>query len=97
MKKIELDKSYTTDGKVTLISSEEDINVKLGKIIGPRFTKYREDWDKANKMELVTDFPLFLHLDMNQECNYKCPHCIIGTPKEVSQYYDGEYLNFKDF
>ena len=97
MKKIELDKSYTTDGKVTLLSSEEDINVKLAKIIGPRFTKYREDWDKANKMELVTDFPLFLHLDMNQECNYKCPHCIIGTPSEVSEYYDGDYLNFKDF
>ena len=46
-------------------------------------------------MELVTDFPLFLHLDMNQECNYKCPHCIIGTPKEVSEYYDGKYLNFR--
>ena len=97
MKKIELDKSYTTDGKVTLLSNDEDINVKLAKIIGPRFTKYREDWDKANKMELVTDFPLFLHLDMNQECNYKCPHCIIGTPKEVSEYYDGDYLNFNDY
>ena len=60
--KIELDKSYTTDGKVTLLSNEEDINIKLAKIIGPKFTKYREDWDKANRMELVTEFPLFLHL-----------------------------------
>ena len=34
---------------------------------------------------------------MNQECNYKCPHCIIGHKNEVKEYYEGEYLNFKDF
>ncbi len=91
-------KIYTTDGKVKIISnSEEDINLKLSKIIGEKFVKYREQWDLANKMELVTDFPLFLHLDMNQTCNYKCPHCIIGTPSEVSEYYDGEFLKFKDY
>ena len=39
MKKIELDKSYTTDGKVKLLSNEEDINVKLAKLIGPRIYK----------------------------------------------------------
>ena len=27
-------KKYTTDGKVNHLSSEEDINVKIGKIIG---------------------------------------------------------------
>jgi len=89
--------SYTTDGKVVTIATEEDINIKLGKIIGKKFTDYRELWDKANRMETVTDFPLFLHLDMNQECNYKCPHCIIGTPSEVTEYYKGEYVNFDSF
>ena len=88
---------YSTDGKVTHISTEEDINLKLGKIIGKKFVDYRKQWDLANKMELVTDFPLFLHLDMNQECNYKCPHCIIATPSEVKEYYDGEYVSFTDF
>ena len=48
-------------------------------------------------MEIVTDFPLFLQLDMNQECNYKCPHCIIGHQDEVKEYYEGEYLNFENF
>ena len=90
--------SYTTDGKVKLISnSDNDINKKLSNIIGQKFVKYREEWDLANKMELVTDFPLFLHLDMNQTCNYKCPHCIIGTPSEVEEYYDGENLTFDDY
>ena len=97
-KKLDLDKTYTTDGKVLLLSNGEDINVKLGKIIGPKFVKYRETWDRANKMELVTDFPLFLHLDMNQECNYKCPHCIIGTNSEVREFYGNnyksDYINF---
>ena len=90
-------KEYTTDGKVRHFATEEDINVKLGKIIGPKFVQYRELWDKVEKEQLVTDFPLFLHLDMNQECNYKCPHCIIGHKKEVDEYYEGDYLNFEDF
>ena len=77
------DKSYTTDGKVKLLSSEEDINQKLGKIIGSKFIEYRRKWDLANKMELVTDFPLFLHLDMDQVCNYKCSHCIISSQKKL--------------
>ena len=88
---------YSTDGKVRHFSTEEDINIKLGKIIGQKFIDYRKNWDAANRFEIVTEFPLFLHLDMNQECNYKCPHCIIGHKNEVKEYYEGEYLNFKDF
>ena len=89
--------TYTTDGKVVTLGTEKDVNAKLAEIIGTKFTKYRELWDKANRMEIVTDFPLFLHLDMNQECNYKCPHCIIGTPSEVKEYYEGDYVNFDSF
>ena len=90
-------KEYSTDGKVTHFTTEEDINVKLGKIVGKKFIDYRKTWDAANRFEIVTDFPLFLHLDMNQECNYKCPHCIIGHKQEVDKFYEGEYLNFDDF
>ena len=90
-------KEYSTDGKVRHLTTEDDINVKLGKIIGKKFNDYRKTWDAANNFEIVTDFPLFLHLDMNQECNYKCPHCIIGTQSEVDEFYEGDYLNFDDF
>ena len=76
-------KAYSTDGKVTHLSNEDDINNKLGKIIGQKFIDYREKWDSVNRMETITDFPMFLQLDMNQECNYECPHCIIGHKKEV--------------
>ena len=97
MTKKDKNKKYTTDGKVVTLSTEEDINIKLGKIIGEKFLEYRKQWDAANNMDIVTEFPLFLHLDMNQECNYKCPHCIIGTPSEVSEYYEGDYINFVSF
>lgn len=93
----EIRKEYSTDGKVRHFTTEEDINIKLGKIIGKKFVEYRKVWDAANRFEIVTDFPLFLHLDMNQKCNYKCPHCIIGHKKEVDEYYEGDELNFNDF
>ena len=90
-------KSYSTDGKVKHLSTEEDINIKLGKIIGKKFIDYRKTWDAANNFEIVTDFPLFLHVDMNQTCNYKCPHCIIAYKDEVEGYYEGKNLNFEDY
>ena len=34
--------SYSTDGKVKHLSTEEDINIKLGKIIGKKFIDYRK-------------------------------------------------------
>ena len=97
MVKKKITNPYTTDGKVVTYSSEGDINTMLGKILGDKFLNYRKIWDKANNMEIVTDFPLFLHLDMNQECNYKCPHCIIGTLSEVKENYSGDYLDFNNF
>ena len=88
---------YSTDGKVKHLSTEEDINVKIGKIIGEKFINYRKTWDAANRFEIVTDFPLFLHLDMTQKCNYKCHHCIIAHKDEVAGFYEGDALNFQDY
>ena len=59
--------SYTTDGKVQHFSKNQEVNAKLAEIIGEKFIAYRKRWDAANRFELETDFPLFLHLDMNQE------------------------------
>ena len=79
---------YTTDGKVVHLSTEDDINNKIAKVLGQKFVDYRKKWDLANKLELVTEFPLFLHIELNQTCNYKCPHCIIGNPDEVEKLYN---------
>ena len=44
---------YTTDGKVVHLSTEEDINSKIAKVLGKKFTDYRKKWDLANKLELI--------------------------------------------
>ena len=39
---------YSTDGKVkTFSTTEDDINIKLAKIIGQKFIDYRKRWDLA--------------------------------------------------
>lgn len=88
---------YTTDNKVKHFSKDEEINTKLGKIIGKKFIEYRKIWDAVNRLELTTEFPLFLHLDMNQNCNLRCPHCITGDPKHKAKYYSNNPLSWNDF
>ena len=86
-------KSYTTDGKVRHLSRDQDVNAKLAKAIGEKFINYRKIWDAANRFEVETEFPLFLHFDLNQRCNYRCPQCIIAAPGGVSNHYRGESLS----
>ena len=90
-------KEYTTDSKVVHHSVEEDINEKLSNIIGDNFIEYRKQWDLANKLELTTDFPLFLQLDMDQRCNFRCPHCIIGNKEMINKYYSGNSLTWEKY
>ena len=97
MNKKESIRSYTTDGKVVHYSLEEDLNYRLGQIIGQKFLDYRKIWDSANRFEIITEFPLFLHFDMNQRCNYRCPQCLLAYPSELKKYYEGDDLDFKTF
>ena len=90
---LKIKKKYTTDGKVVHLSNDEEINVKLGKIIGKKFIDYRKKWNDANNF-IAPDFPLFLQIELNQTCNFKCPHCIIGNKKLVEKYYSTEEIDF---
>lgn len=94
---IESIKSYTTDNRVVHKAKDEDIIQKIGKVLGKKFFDYRKVWDAANRMEIVTDFPLFLQLDMFQVCNYACPHCNIANPKTLLKAYDGKIETKMDF
>ena len=44
-------KVYTTDSKVNHFSSKEDHNTKLTRILGKKFSDYRDRWNKVNKFE----------------------------------------------
>ena len=75
---------YSTDGKVkTFSTTEDDINIKLAKIIGQKFIDYRKRWDLANQMKLVTDFPMFLHLDIDKHATINAHIVLLGLPKKL--------------
>lgn len=88
---------YTTDGRVKHYSKDEEINEKLGKIIGDKFIRYRKEWDAVNRFELVTEFPLFLQLDMNQNCNLRCCQCIKKSSEFMAKIYGKETLSWNDY
>lgn len=89
---------YTTDSKVKHFSLKEDVNTKLSRIIGSKFIEYRKKWDLVNNFKLITDFPLFLHIELNQKCNYECPHCIIGDTKLTeSMFNEKDNITFEQF
>lgn len=90
-------KEYTTDGKVVHFSKDDEINERLIRLIGPKFKKYRELWDKANKFEIVTDFPLFLHLELHEACNLKCPMCTQGIPELRAKYISTRRMSWETY
>lgn len=87
-------KTYTTDGKVTWVATEENVNDKLISLIGKKFEDYRNNWQAANNFELETNFPLFLQIETNQICNLKCPMCPIGMPEAHDKYISTEKMDW---
>ena len=81
--------SYTTDGRVRHCSKEDEISNKLGNILGDEFVKYRKTWDAANRFEVVTEYPLFIHFDIRQNCNLMCVHCLHRYPVRLKGFYKG--------
>ena len=87
-------KLYTTDEKVRWFASEQDVNLKLGSIIGEKIRDYRKDWDAINRFELETDFPIFLQLETNQICNLRCPSCPIGQVDGPQKYISSNKMDW---
>ena len=75
---------YTTDNKVRMYSNEKDIEEQLSSILGQKFVDYRKKWKAVNNFELLTDFPLYLQVELHQICNLRCPSCTIGMPDSAA-------------
>ncbi len=76
--------------------TESDIVDDLCRIKGERFVAYRKEWDKVNCFELETDFPLFLHIEPNYRCNFRCPMCTQGNPELIDKFGYPEQLRTAD-
>jgi radical SAM protein with 4Fe4S-binding SPASM domain len=58
-----------------LLSEKGDINALLAAELGPRFRAYREAWERASSLEVVTDYPIHIGFELNRSCNLRCPMC----------------------
>lgn len=67
-------------------SRHGDINDYLGGVIGEKFLRYRADWKKAQAMELVTDFPLYLTIETQMQCNFRCVMCTYSDPETLAEH-----------
>ena len=57
---------------------KENINEKLGNILGEKFRKYRDDFNKTQDYEItgfLPDVPLTIAIEFINRCNLKCIMC----------------------
>jgi radical SAM protein with 4Fe4S-binding SPASM domain len=76
--------------------SEAEVVGELTDLCGDRFADYRNKWDRVNAFELETEFPLFLHVEPNYKCNFRCPMCTQGIPALKEKFGYKERLTTKD-
>ena len=48
---------------------------KLKEIHGKRFVDYRKAWDESEKCKNVPEYPLYIELGINSDCNLRCKMC----------------------
>lgn len=61
-------------GHIIRYGSDEVMNL-LAEKHGSRFVEYREMWDDAAKKHIVPDYPLYIALGINSDCNLRCKMC----------------------
>lgn len=76
--------------------TESDIVGELMECLGEPFRAYRSQWNLVNEFKLETNFPLFLHIEPNYHCNFKCPMCTQGIPELKKKFGYPEKLNTAD-
>jgi radical SAM protein with 4Fe4S-binding SPASM domain len=76
-------KSYSDDPYTTSFGAKEFAE-KLHEKYGERYVKYREDWKRSEKFELL-DFPINLVIDPIDACSLSCPQCL-RAPDLIGEY-----------
>lgn len=76
--------------------TEADAVAALEELGGEPFRAYRARWEAVNRLELETEFPMFLHVEPNYVCNFRCPMCAQGVPELKEKFGYAESLTTKD-
>lgn len=73
-----------------------DVVERLKVIHGERFVKYRRDWDETCKGEVASEYPLFIELGINSDCNLCCKMCARRFDKSMNNKHKNMSLELVD-
>jgi radical SAM protein with 4Fe4S-binding SPASM domain len=76
------DYTYSEKDKFTRLVGKENYHERIAQVKGEAFRQYRQEWDSAGRFEIETPVPLHVDFELSTYCNYRCPMCPFGVPKE---------------
>ncbi|HUV16230.1 MAG TPA: radical SAM protein [Pelolinea sp.] len=82
--------------ELTGIINRESMDI-LAEVVGKSIWKeYRDQYDKASRLELETNYPLQLDFELNASCNLRCPMCPLSAETNVGKGKE-TWFKFDDF
>jgi radical SAM protein with 4Fe4S-binding SPASM domain len=64
----------------------------LSEFYGDSFKEYRKKWEQASNFELELEYPLQIDFELNNNCNFRCPMCILSIENKPKAEYFPEEL-----
>jgi len=65
--------------ELTGIIGRESMNYLEERVGSAKWHEYRKLYDQASCLEIETDYPLQLDIELNDSCNLKCPMCPLSV------------------
>lgn len=66
-----------------------DMVKRLAEIHGQRFVDYRKAWDETCKGEVASEYPLYIVIAVNSDCNLRCKMCA----RQFDQSMNNKHIN----
>lgn len=82
--------------ELTGIIGRKAMDTLAGVVGKSKWKEYRNQYDKASRLELETDYPLQLDFELNASCNLKCPMCPHSAESNKGKGKD-TWFRFDDF
>lgn len=82
--------------ELTGIIGRDAMDTLAGVVGEEKWKEYRDQYDKASRLEFETKYPLQLDFELNASCNLKCPMCPISAESNKGKGKD-TWFKFEDF
>ncbi|MCK5474500.1 MAG: radical SAM protein [Candidatus Aenigmarchaeota archaeon] len=82
--------------ELTGILGRESMDI-LADVVGrDKWQEYRNQYEKASRLEIVSEFPIQIDFELNASCNLKCPMCPNSAESSKDRNKE-EWFKFEDF